>query len=415
MLSWVSLLRSLFGVFSIIIIGVFFSVDSKKIEWRKQCKIFSLLLLMAFFLLKFSIGVYFIKIIANIFVNLYGSAEKGIQFLFGSLSDFSGPWGFIFAFRVIPVIIFFSALIAALNFLGWIEKAVTFVGKIVSPLMGTRKAETLCAIANSFLGQTEAPILIKDYLSAMSDSEIFAVMVSGMGTISGALIAVYGVLGVSINHLLISSFLSIPATLFVAKLWVPLEDNSFKEDTTKKSIQKKDFNILDAIAQGTFEGLSLALNIGAILLVTISLLGLIDSLFSCFYTFISTSIGLSVNQYFFSLKNIFSILGIPAAWVIGISKEGLYFAASLIGTKITVNEMLAYSNLFHFKFCERDTILLTYALCGFSNFSCIGIQIGGISVLAPEKRSVISKYGFKAVFAAACSNILVACIVNLII
>ncbi len=410
--------NGLWGILVFTLIGVFLSDNPKKINWKNQFKMFFLLMALAVFFIKVSWGVLLIEYIADFFSSLYMATEKGIEFLFGNLANPMGPWGFIFLFKVIPIIIFFSALIAGLRYMGFIQRAVSGLGKILTPLMGTQNAETLCAAANSFLGQTEAPILIKDYLPSMSDSELFAVMVSGMGTISGGLLAVYGCLGIPIKHLLISSILSIPATLFFAKLVMPYSGNNTKE-AVRVSKEDVGINLLDALAKGTIDGLNLAMIIAAILLVTISLLGIINNVFS----FLSYLIVFGY-QYFtgtvlqgdiLSLEKILAFVGYPAAWLIGVSKDFLQEAASLIGTKIAVNEMIAYSKLVALNIDPRNLIILTYALCGFSNFSSIGIQIGGIGALCPEKRGIISKLGIKAVFTAACANLLIASIISFLI
>lgn len=403
------------GIATLLFLGYMFSYDRKSIKWKTIIRLFSSLIITAFIIKKFSFGTLFIQKIADGFSFLYNSAERGTEFLFGSLANTSGPWGFIFLVKVFPVIIFFSALISLLHYLGFLQWLVGIIGKVVRPLLGTRGPETLCAIANSFLGQTEAPILIKSYLAGMNESEIFAVMVAGMGTVSAGIMAVYSSLGISMYHLLTTSLMSISSTLLMAKLWYP--DKTLHKDSAKELVEvenvSKSHNAFDALAQGASDGAMLVINIGAMLIVTISLLGLFDDALCVFSRFIAPYVPFSTSCL--SMRGIFGIFGVPAAWFLGIDNAYLLDVGHLIGVKVAVNEMVAFSKMAEYAFDSRTHTLLSYTLCGFSNFSSIGIQLGGIGILAPGSRSIIGKLGVRAVFAAACANILNAYVMGLFI
>ncbi len=399
------------GILFIILTGYLFSNDRKNIDWKSLFFMFLSICLMGYFFYNFEIGIIFIDGISAGLNSLYNSSNEGIRFLFGSLIDLNGPWGFIFAIRVLPVIIFFSALTSILYYFGIIQFFVSIIGKIMKPVFGTNGAETLCAVANSFLGQTEAPLLIKSYLKKMNESEIFAVMVGGMGTISAAILTIYACLGVPIKHLLISSVLSIPSTLFISKLWYP---NTFKEKEEKGKINHEliQGSFFENLANGIGSGLIIALNVGAMLMAIISILYCIDNILYFISFYISKKIGFCFDL---SLQSIFSYIMWPISWMMGISCDEIGRVASLLGTKVAINEMIAYTAMLKMGLSSTTIAIATYALCGFSNFSCIGIQLAGIGVLEASTKPIIAKLGMRAVFAAALSNILIACIMGFFI
>lgn len=394
------------GIVSIFIISILFSNNRSKIGWKNIFFMFISIWIFAYFLLHSYVGINLIASVASGVDWLYGAGLEGIKFLFGDLTLITGPWGFIFAIRVLPMIIFFSALTSILYYFGIIQWVVNLVGVLVRPLYGTTGPETLCAIGNSFLSQTEAPLLIKSYLKYMSESEIFVVMVSGMATISSGLFAVYGALGIPVKHLLVSSILSIPASLFIAKLWIPaIGKKNAKEELVKKDNENSFFG---ALASGTTNGLMLALNIGAMLLVIIALL-------FCINQFI-----IYVTSYLFpesalSLESVFGFIMWPAAWAMGIPSAEIAEVASVLGSKVAINEMVAYISLAKMNLSVQSLIYATYALCGFSNFSCIGIQISCIGSMEESIKPILSKLGIKAVFASAMVNLLVTYIIGFFI
>jgi CNT family concentrative nucleoside transporter len=394
------------GIVTIFIISIFMSNNRLKIEWKNVFFMFISIWIFAYFLLHSYIGINFIGTIASGVDWLYGAGLEGVKFLFGDLTSISGPWGFIFAIRVLPMIIFFSALTSILYYFGIIQWIVHLVGFVVRPLYGTTGPETVCAIGNSVLSQTESPLLIKSYLKYMSESEIFVVMVSGMATISSGLFAVYGALGIPIKHLLVSSILSVPASLFISKLWFP----PTKKENIKEKLVKSEDNgsFFEALAAGTSNGLMLSLNVGAMLLVIIALLFCINQFILCIGEFFMPNSS-------FSLGSIFSIIMWPASWAMGVSGIEVSQIASLLGSKIAINEMVAYISLAKMNLSHQALIYATYALCGFSNFSCIGIQISCIGNIEESIKPILSKLGLKAVFAAAMSNLLVTYIIGFFI
>jgi len=353
-------------------------------------------------ILRFSAGRAMVQSVADAVSVLYGYARYGSQFMFGSLTDPSGSWGFIFAVNVLPVIIFFSALTALMFHWGVIQKLVHSVAYIVRPILRTSGPETTCAIANSVLSQTEAPLLIKRYLSHMNESQIFVVMLSGMATISASILAVYAAMGVPAVHMLASSVMSIPGALLVAKIIYPettkSPETSLDEDTQEAAAG----NMFEAIAVGTSDGLMMALHIGAMLISFLALIALGNGLLG----YISAGI---------TLQSIFAWLCAPFGYLLGFTGTDALIAGRLIGTKIAVNELFAYSDMVALNLAPRMNAVLTYALCGFSNFSCIGIQIASIGALAPNQKKVITRLGITAVLGAAISNIITACMAGLLL
>lgn len=394
------------GIFVIFLISFFMSNDKKKIVFKNIFFMVLSIILLGYVLLKSVAGVYVINKIAFSVEWLYTSSNEGIKFLFGNLADSSGAWGFLFAFKILPAIVFFSAITSLLYYFGVIQVIVHFLGYLVRPIYGTTGPETLCAVANSFLSQTEAPLLIRSYLKTMTESEIFVVMVSGMSTISCSLFAVYGAIGIPLKHMLISSILCIPASLLISKMWVPATGKEKdRGDVLKESVAQKSF--FEALASGTANGLFLALHVGAMLLVVISILFCLNQAISffSFYFF----------GFEFTLQSIFGLCMWPAAWALGIPLEEISVVGYLIGTKVAVNEMVAFISLSKMKLAAPTIILTTYALCGFSNFSCIGIQLSSIGEMEEKVRPIISRFGIRAVFAAMFSNLLVAYIMGFFI
>jgi concentrative nucleoside transporter, CNT family len=404
---------SIIGIFVILFISFVFSNNKKKIKIRTIFSSLFLLFAFAFLTLKLSGGQRVLESISNAIAQLYLLADDGARFIFGNLVDINSSWGFIFGIKVLPIIIFFGALTSVLFYLGVVQKFVQLIGLILRPLLGTSGSETLCAVANSFLGQTEAPLLVRNYLSKMTKSELFVVMVSGMATISGSILAVFAAMGVPAKFMLSASVMSIPASILIAKLFYPEVDSSETASGQLQECKSSSTNIFDAIATGTFDGLSLAVNVAAMLIVFISLIGLINLLLTGFSSFLNNSFSLGLPLL--SLNYIFSWLFAPFAYLLGFTGENVKDAAMLLGTKITINELIAYSQMITMNLTERGQAIMTMALCGFANFSCIGIQIGGIGALAPDKRKWLTELGLKTVFAASLANLLSAMVANLVL
>lgn len=396
---------NILGIVVILLIALLCSHNRTKINLKTIGSAFILHFLIAFFVLKTTLGITLIGHVADVVGKLYQAAEGGIQFLFGALAQNDGPWGFVFAFKVLPIIIFFGAFMSLLFHWGIVQRTVGAVNYVLQPLLGTSGAETLCAIANSFLGQTEAPLLIRHYIKDMTKSEIMLVMVSGMGTISGSILVVYAAIGVPVVHLLSASVMAIPATIMIAKILYPETERPKTMRGAKVESEVIARNSLDAISMGASDGLMLALNVGAMLIAFIALIGLINSIVGYF----CVSLGFGC----FTLQSLFGVILKPFGLLLGLTGSEADAAGELIGIKVAVNEMVAFTTMMGMMLSARAVTLLTYALAGFSNFSCIGIQIGGIGALAPEKRAVLSELGFRAVLGGALANLLSAMVAGL--
>jgi CNT family concentrative nucleoside transporter len=389
------------GILVVLFIAYLFSKHKTAINYRLVGLGLLLQFIIGFLVLCTEIGRYCVGLIAEGVTALYMFADIGSRFVFGSLVDASGPWGFIFAIKVLPVIIFFGAFMALLFYFGIVQWIVRIINYGVQPLLGTSGAETLCAIANSFLGQTEAPLLIRHYLKKMTKSELFVVMVSGMGSISGAILVVFASMGVPAEHLLTASMMAIPSTLIIAKILLPETETSQTVQVSTVKIESESTNVFDAISAGTSDGLQLALNVGAMLISFLALLALAN-------TVLQSIIG-------FNLNTIFAYLFSPFGFLMGFEYTEAVAIGQLIGTKVAVNEVVAYGEMLNMHLSERALNVVTYALCGFSNFSCIGIQIGGIGALVPEKRKWLTELGLYAVLGGTLANLLSALIAGLLL
>lgn len=392
---------NIFGIIVILLIAYLFSQKRRHIDFKLVLYGLLIQFCLGFLVLKTDAGNRIISVIADGVTQLYQFADQGSRFVFGNLVDPTGAWGFVFAFRVLPVIIFFGAFMAILFHFGIIQKVVTAVSFIIRPLLGTSGAETLCAIANSFLGQTEAPLLIRHYLKHMTKSEILVVMVSGMGTISGAILVVFAAMGVPAVHLLTSSMMSIPGTILIAKMLLPETEKAETNRGAQAEIPAETSNVLDAIASGTSDGLQLAMNVAAMLVAFLGLIAFANAILGSLF---STS-----------LNALFAFIFSPFGYLFGFRGADALAAGELIGTKVAINELIAYGQMVKMGLSDRAVNILTYALCGFSNFSCIGIQIGGIGALVPEKRKWLTELGLYAVLGGTLANLLSAMIAGLLL
>ena len=334
-----------------------------------------------------------------------------MKFLFGNLANnVDTPWGTVFAVKILPLIVFFGAFMALMFHIGLVQSVVNFVGRFVRPMLGTSGAETTCAIANSFLGQTESPLLIRNYLKDMTRSELLVVMVSGMGTISGSILVVFASMGAPVKSLLTASVMAIPATIMIAKILLP-ETEKRDGDATTVVHKPTSANVFDALSTGTSDGLGLALNVGAMLIAFIALMSMVNGILSGTSVYINELF--STDFPILTIDYIFSKLFYPFAWLLGFTGDEAVSVAELLGTKVGVNEFLAYYKLVGMHLSERTAAVVSFALCGFSNFSCIGIQVGGIGILVPEKRVWLTELGITAVLGGALSNLLTAMIAGL--
>lgn len=406
------------GIFFIFFVAWCCSRKRSNINYKLICNGLFLQFLIGFLVLRSSLGQKIVTALAFYIGKLYECAGEGSAFIFGNLVKDNTAWGFIFAFKVLPIIIFFGALMALLFHWRVIQIIVSAISFIIRPLLGTSGAETLCAISNSFLGQTEAPLLIRNYLYNMTESEILVVMVSGMATISGAILVVFAAMGVPAPHLLSASVMAIPASIVISKILLPETEQTKTGTGATVAIKRTSQNSLDAIAQGTTDGLKLALNVAAMLISFLALLALINCILgwgSDKINLLFSYLTISWRMPMMTIDLIFSYLFAPFGYLLGFEGKEIFAAGQLIGTKVAINELVAYGKMVTMNLSERTMSILTYALCGFSNFSCIGIQIGGIGALVPEKRVLLTKLGLYAVLGGALSNLLSAMIAGLLL
>lgn len=399
------------GIVIIALIAFVVSQNRRAIQWRVVLSALGLHILCGLVMLRTSIGYLILSKIAQGAQMLSVFADKGIEFMFGKLGDVTLSWGFIFAFKVLPIIIFVGALTAILFHWGIIQKIVAGLNMIIRPILGTSGIETVSAIANSILGQTEAALFVSNYLHVMTRSELFVLMTSGMAAISISVLVIYTMLGIPAVHLLTASLLSIPASIFIAKIIVPETEKTIAGNERIR-FEKKTTNIFDAISKGTFDGLKLAVGVAAMLISFLALIALGDYILASI-SHLLNNIGIAIPELSFAL--ILSYIFAPFAFLLGLTGDELWQAGQLLGIKVSINELVAFTHLVQATLSPRSFIILVYALCGFSNFSCIGIQIGMISALAPEKKPMFTQMGLYTVLASSLANLLSAMIVALLL
>lgn len=429
--SMQSLWRGVLGMVSLILIAFLFSSNRKAIHWKTVG-------IGLFFQMVIAIGVLkveFIKdtfeTVGQLFVNVLEYTQAGSEFLFGGMLNINS-YGFIFAFQVLPTIIFFSALTSVLFYFGIIQIVVRGMGWLLTKLLRISGAESLSVAGNIFLGQTEAPLLIKAYLEKMNKSEILLVMIGGMATVAGAVLAAYiGFLGgddpalrlTFAKHLLAASVMAAPGAIVISKILYP-QTEPVNTDV-KVSSEKIGSNFLDAIANGTTEGLKLAVNVGAMLLVFVAFIAMINGILGWVGGVTSLNGWVAANSAYdsLSLESILGTIFAPLMWLIGVAKEDMMMMGQLLGIKLVASEFVGYiqladlknvGNELHLNY-EKSIIMATYMLCGFANFASIGIQIGGIGSLAPGQRKTLSQFGIKALIGGSIASLISATIAGMII
>lgn len=424
------ILRGLTGIAFLIFVLYLLSENRKKIVWKPVIAGISLQFIFAVLILKVPFAQMIFEKISSFFIVVLEFTKKGSGFLFGSLIT-SDSIGFIFAFQILPTIIFFSALTSLLFYLGILQKIVYALSWLMSKAVKISGAENLSATANIFLGQTEAPLLVKPYLDKMTRSEIFCVMVGGMASSAGGVLAAYvGFLGGNdpaqqlfyAKHLLAASVMSAPAAIAISKILVPQTETI--DETIQVSQEKIGSNILEAIANGTSEGIKLAVNVGAMLIVFIAMIAMVNYILTDLvgnWTGLNGVIANATNGQYqgLSMQFLLGYLLAPLVWLLGVAKEDMVAVGQLLGEKITLNEFVAYTtmakmkaeNLFHH---PKSILLVTYILSGFANISSIGIQIGGIGALAPSKRTQLSQFGVKALIGGTTSGLLMCAIIGML-
>jgi len=339
-------------------------------------------------------------------------AEAGSNFLFGPLGSKSGPFGVVFAFQVLPIIIFIASFFSILYYLGVMQLVIRGMAVAMQKIMGASGAESTDVAASIFMGQTEAPLTIRPFLERMTESELFTIMVAGMAHISGAVMAAYvKIAGVDIKHLLTAVIMTAPATIMLAKMLNPETGQPETAGRVDIKIEKPGVNIIDAAARGASDGLHLALNVGAMLIAFLALIAMLNGVLGWLHT-------LSFLAWLPpSLEKIFGILFAPVAWLLGVSWKDSTAIGNLLGTRLVLNEFVAFLQLGPMKASldPRSFTIATYALCGFANFSSIAIQVGGIGALAPGRKSDLARLGLRAVAAGTMANFMSACIAGMLL
>jgi len=410
------IVMGLVGIFSLLLIAFIFSKDKKSINYRTVGGAFAIQAIIPAIVIFTPWGVSILKATTEGVQGVIDSANAGVSFLFGGLVsgkmfEVFGGGGFVFAFKVLPIIIFFASFMAVLYYLGVMQFIIKIFGGGLQKLLGTSRTESMSAAANIFVGQTEAPLVVKPYIKYMTRSELFAVMCGGLASVAGSVLVGYASLGVSLEYLIAASFMAAPGGLLMAKILEPeteeAKDISASELAEAEKEEDKPVNVIDAAASGASSGLQLALNVGAMLIAFIALIALINTLLG--------SIGGWVGIEALTLEQILGYLFAPIAFLIGIPWSEAVAAGSLLGQKLVVNEFVAYINFIGIKetMSEHSQVIITVALCGFANLSSMAILLGGLGVLSPSRRSDIANLGLKAVMAGTLSNLMSATLVGI--
>lgn len=411
------ILNSLLGIIVLLAIAFLFSNNKKAINFRTVFGALALQIGIAALILYVPAGRDALGATANGVAKVIGYGNEGVAFLFGGLVsdkmfEVFGGGGFIFAFRVLPIIVFFSALISLLYYIGVMQWVIKIIGGTLQKALGTSKAESMSAAANIFVGQTEAPLVVKPYISKMTESELFAVMCGGLASIAGSVMAGYAGMGVPLTYLIAASFMAAPAGLLFAKIIMP-QTEKFTDSIEDVELEKP-ANVLDATAAGASSGMFLALNVGAMLIAFVALIALINGILG------------GVGGWFgYDSLNLGQILGWvfkPLAWAIGVPWNEAEVAGQMIGLKLAINEFVGYLEFSKYLTPEAPMVLsdktkaiITFALCGFANFSSIAVLIGGLGSMAPNRRGDVARLGLKAVLAGSLANLMSAAIAGLFI
>lgn len=399
-----AILNSIIGILFIFAVAYLLSNNKKRIKWRTIIIGFLIQFGFALAVLKWSVGKYVLSKVALGVQSVIDYAQEGISFVFGSLAND----GSIFFVNVLCVIIFISAVVSILYYLGIMQFVIRVIGGALSRLLGTSQLETISSSANIFLGQTEAPLLIKPYVSKLTESELFTVMVGGLASVSGSILVGYSMLGIPIEYLISAAFMAAPAGLIIAKILCP-ETEHDKVQNEVEMIKDNSANVVDAASKGAIDGLGLVLNIAAIILAFVAVIALINGLIG----WIGGWFGVSD----LSLQGILGWIFSPVAAIIGVPWGEAVTAGSLIGQKLILNEFVAFSNMAPLlpELSAKTTAIVTFALCGFANISSIAILIGGIGGMAPNRKADIARLGWKAVLGGTLANLLSATIAGLLL
>ena len=402
-------LVSFIGLIAMVGLLYAMSTAKKSIKWKTVGMGILLQVVFGLVILKTPMGRAVFSKVQDIFNNILAYTGEGSKFVFGNLANPALDTGFIFATMVLPTIIFMSSLMSVLYHIGIMQKVVEWTARVMVKLMGTSGAESLSAAANIFVGQTEAPLVIRPFIGKMTNSELMALMTGGMATVAGGVLAAYVGLGVDAGHLLAASVMAAPAALVCAKLMVPETEESVTSGVCKIDLPKTSANLIDAAASGAGEGLTLALNVGGMLLAFIALIALLNGMIG----WLGGLIGFPELSFELIMGYVFA----PFAFLMGVPWDDCFNIGILLGKKTVINEFVAYMDLQQIRpeISDRAHVIATYALCGFANFSSIAIQIGGIGGLAPERRHDIARLGIKSLIGGSVACFMTACIVGMFI
>ncbi len=404
-------LISLVGLLAVLAICYLCSCDRQKVPWKTVLVGVSLQIFFSLIILKTNVGRTVFEYAGFFFNSLLSYTNEGSKFLFGSLVDVN-RFGFVFATMVLPTIIFVSSLTSILYHLGLMQKVVRFAAKVMMKFMGTSGSESLAVAGNIFVGQTEAPLLIRPYIDSMTRSEMMALMTGGMATMAGGVLAAYVAMGIDAGHLLAASVMSAPAALVCAKILIPETEVSATAQAKELEMEKAHTaNIIDAASVGAAEGLKLAVNVAAMLLAFIALIAMCNGILAW--------LGGLFGWEFLSFEWIMGWVFWPVAFLMGTPLADCQLVGVLLAKKLVLNEFVAYVDLTEMmkadQLSERGIILSTYALCGFANFSSIAIQMGGISTLAPKRRQDLARLGLRSLLGGTIACLMTAMVAGLII
>ena len=392
----------LLGIATILFVAFLLSKKRSAISWRIVAWGLGLQIVVALFVLRTHAGYWLLEKVSSEFVKLLNYSFAGSSFVFGPLGEKGGPFGVVFAFQALPMIIFVASLMSILYYLRVLPMLVLLVGKLMFKLMGTSGAESLEVAASIVMGQTEAPLVIRPYLAELTDSELMTIMTAGMAHIAGSVFGAYVLFGADARHLLTAVVMTAPGTILISKMLVPELGTPKTAGKIAMVAGEKAVNVLDAASRGVTDGLYLALNVAAMLIAFIALVYLANGILGLAHT---------------NLQTLFGSLLAPVAWVLGVPWRDATAVGNLMGTKLVLNEFVAFSMLGPLKghIAERSFTIATYALCGFANFSSIGIQIGGIGALAPSRKQDLARLGFRAVLAGTMANYLAGAVAGLLL
>lgn len=402
---WISFL----GIWILVLLGWLCSNHKRIIPWRVIFYGVGLQFLLAWSILKTGPGKVIFTAVGSFFTNILNYVDIGSRFVFGP--NFTDHF---FAFKVLPTIIFFSSFMAILYHVGIMQRFVKVTARLMQRLLKTSGAETLSAVANIFVGQTEAPLVVRPYIESMTQSELMVLMTGGFATVAGGVLAAYVGMGIDAGHLVTASVISAPATLVLAKIMIPETQVPKTRGDVSMTIESNSVNLIDAASAGAAEGLKLALNVGAMLIAFLALIALLD-------TGVAWVGGLFGFDW--KLSQIFGYAFSPLAWIIGVENKDVLHVGELLGLKMVANEFIAYEKLGRWMqdpslgvdLSERSKILSTYALCGFANFSSIGMQLGGISPLAPSRRHDLAKISLRAMWGGTLAALMTAAVAGVLL